>query len=60
MEFKADIIIAGFPYGDLTSWQAGAANPIEAFFDNIVDHLQPNKSILAIIHNKKQKVVSTF
>jgi hypothetical protein len=54
--FKADIIIADFPYGKLNYWNSDYSNPEKLFLDNMIGYLKKDKSVLAIITDKKQKL----
>jgi len=59
--FKADIIIVDFPYGSLTQWNTIEADPLDAFFKNIISYLKLETSILVIVTDKSQKLMpSTF
>lgn len=55
--FKADIVIADVPYGDLVGWSEELDSPINKMLDELLPILKPD-AIVAISSDKKQKITN--
>jgi len=51
-----NVVIADLPYGHLTGWQGGSAEPAARMLDSLLPLLQPGKSIVALIADKSLKL----
>ncbi len=54
-EFRADIIMADVPYGNLALWSDDKGNAVDLLLDSIKCVLG-NNSIIAVIHDRSQKI----
>jgi SAM-dependent methyltransferase len=51
----ADIVIADLPYGQLTGWRSGSADPAGMTLDSLLPCLKPGASVVALIADKSLK-----
>jgi len=55
--FKADIVFADVPYGNLAAWSQGSAFAVDKLLDSIIPVLSDN-AIVAICSDKRQKITN--
>lgn len=51
-----DIVLTDLPYGELVHWHSESGNPLDRFFDNMYVRLEPERSVMAVIADKRQKL----
>ncbi|BFH16114.1 hypothetical protein J6TS7_11870 [Paenibacillus dendritiformis] len=51
-----DIVLTDLPYGEIVHWQSECGNPLSRFFDNMYARLEPERSVMAVIADKRQKL----
>ena len=51
-----NLVIADLPYGQLTGWRGGSADPAERMLDSLLQLLQPGASVVALIADKSLKL----
>ncbi len=52
-----NIIITDLPYGNVVQWQGNSENPLRSLFENLYKAVDIENSIVAIVADKKQKLV---
>lgn len=52
----ADIALTDFPYGAIVHWQSECGSPLPRFFDNMYARLEPGRSVMAVVADKRQKL----
>ncbi|MFF2089505.1 hypothetical protein [Paenibacillus sp. NPDC058174] len=53
---EVNIIMTDLPYGGIVNWRTDSSDPVSDFFDQILQRLNPDRSVVAIIADKGQKL----
>ena len=53
---RIHIVIADLPYGQLTGWRSGSADPAGRMLDSLYPLLHPDASVVALIADKSHKI----
>jgi len=51
-----NIVIADLPYGHLTGWRSGSADPAARMLDSLFPLLRPGASVVALVADKSHKL----
>jgi 23S rRNA G2445 N2-methylase RlmL len=53
---RVHIVLTDLPYGQLARWEGESAAPLDRFFENVAESLEPGRSVVTVVADKHQKL----